>query len=70
MLSIEEKGHDQQEITALVPESEILDYAIRLRVLSQGSGFFNREFDSYQEVPSYLVDGIVKAYANEKNENK
>ena len=70
VLSIEEKGHDQQEITALVPESEILDYAIRLRVLSQGSGFFNREFDSYQEVPSYLVDGIVKAYANEKNDSK
>jgi elongation factor G len=70
VLSIEEKGHDQQEITALVPESEILDYAIRLRVLSQGSGFFNREFDSYQEVPSYLVDGIVKSYANEKNDSK
>jgi elongation factor G len=53
-----------------VPESEILDYAIRLRVLSQGSGLFNREFDSYQEVPSYLVDGIVKAYSNEKNDSK
>ena len=65
VLSIDEKGHDQQEIMALVPESEILDYAIRLRVLSQGSGFFNREFDSYQEVPSYLVDGIVSQYAND-----
>ncbi|MFA5481369.1 MAG: elongation factor G, partial [Bacilli bacterium] len=71
VLSIDEKGHDQQEITALVPESEILDYAIRLRVLSQGSGFFNREFDSYQEVPSYLVDGIVKQFAAEsKNDAK
>ncbi|MFA5442489.1 MAG: elongation factor G [Bacilli bacterium] len=70
VLSIDEKGHGQQEVTALVPESEILDYAIRLRVLSQGSGFFNREFDSYQEVPSYLVDGIVKTYAEERNENK
>ena len=65
VLSIDEKGHDQQEITSLVPESEILDYAIRLRVLSQGSGFFNREFDSYQEVPSYLVEGIVSHYNND-----
>ena len=65
VLSIDEKGHDQQEITSLVPESEILDYAIRLRVLSQGSGFFNREFDSYQEVPSYLVEGIVSQYNND-----
>jgi elongation factor G len=70
VLSIDEKGHGQQEITALVPESEILDYAIRLRVLSQGSGFFNREFDSYQEVPSYLVEGIVKQYANDKADSK
>ena len=70
ILSIDEKGHNQQEITALVPESEILDYAIRLRVLSQGSGFFNREFESYQEVPSYLVEGIVKQYALDKAESK
>lgn len=70
ILSIDEKGHNQQEITALVPEAEILDYAIRLRVLSQGSGFFNREFDSYQEVPSYLVDGIVKQYAADKADSK
>lgn len=70
VLSIDEKGHGQQEITALVPEAEILDYAIRLRVLSQGSGFFNREFDSYQEVPSYLVEGIVKQYANDKADSK
>ena len=70
ILSIDEKGHNQQEITALVPESEILDYAIRLRVLSQGSGFFNREFESYQEVPSYLAEGIVKQYALDKAESK
>ena len=65
VLSIDEKGHDQQEITSLVPESEILDYAIRLRVVSQGSGVCNREFDSYQEVPSYLVEGIVSQYNND-----
>ncbi|MDY0101039.1 MAG: elongation factor G, partial [Bacilli bacterium] len=62
ILSIDEVGQGNQEITALVPEAEILDYAIRLRVLSQGSGYFNREFDSYQEVPNYLIDGIVKQY--------
>lgn len=62
ILSIDEVGQGNQEISALVPEAEILDYAIRLRVLSQGNGYFNREFDSYQEVPSYLIDGIVKQY--------
>ncbi len=62
ILSMDEKGFGIQEITALVPESEIMDYAIKLRVMTQGSGFFNRKFDSYQEVPSYVVDQIVKAY--------
>jgi elongation factor G len=62
ILSMDEQGFGMTEISALVPESEILDYAIKLRVMTQGSGFFNRAFDSYQEVPSYLVDQIVKEY--------
>ncbi|MFA5735879.1 MAG: elongation factor G [Bacilli bacterium] len=63
ILSMDEKGHDIQEIVALVPEVEILDYAIKMRLLSQGSGYFNRQFDSYQQVPSAMVDDIIKAYA-------
>ncbi|NCA95751.1 MAG: elongation factor G [Methanomicrobia archaeon] len=57
---IDEKANNMQEITALVPESEILEYVTTLRVLSQGSGYFNRVFDSYQEVPAYLVDNIIR----------
>ena len=60
ILNMDEKGFGQQEIVALVPESEIMDYAIKLRVMTQGSGFFNRKFDSYQEVPSYVVEQIVR----------
>lgn len=66
VLSIDEKDRGIQAITALVPEAEILEYAIRLRVLSQGSGFFLREFASYQEVPSSLVDNIIKQYGSQK----
>ena len=60
IISMDEKANHIQEIVALVPESETLEYASTLRVLSQGSGYFNREFDSYQEVPRYLVDNIIK----------
>ena len=59
--SIDEKANHMQEIVALVPEAETLEYASTLRVLSQGSATFDREFDSYQEVPSYLIDGIIKS---------
>lgn len=58
--SIEEGEHEVNEIIALVPESEIIDYATQLRSLTQASGFFNREFESYEEVPSHLVDRVVK----------
>ena len=57
--SIEEGEHEVNEIVALVPESEIIDYATQLRSLTQASGFFNREFESYEEVPSYMVDKVI-----------
>ena len=57
--SIEEGEHEVNEIVALVPESEIVDYATQLRSLTQASGFFNREFESYEEVPSYMVDKVI-----------
>ena len=47
-------------IEATIPEAETLDYVTRLRALTQGSGFFNREFDSYEEVPDYLRDAVIK----------
>ena len=59
VLNMEELGDDTQNIVALAPESEILDYVTKLRVLTQGSGFFNREFDSFQEVPNYLIDQVL-----------
>src|SRR5574344_348072 len=60
ILSIDEKPENMQEITALVPESEIQDYVSKLRVITKGSAFFNREFDSYQEVPQNLVEKVIK----------
>lgn len=43
-----------QKITALVPESEILEYVNDLKSLTQGSGYFSREFFGYEELPNYL----------------
>ena len=50
-----------QKITALVPESEILEYVNDLKSLTQGSGYFNREFYSYEEAPSYIQSKIIEA---------
>lgn len=60
ILSIDEKPESIKEITALVPEAEIQDYVSKLRVLTKGSGFFNREFDSYQEVPQQMIAKVIE----------
>lgn len=48
-----------QKITALVPEAEILEYVNDLKSMTQGSGYFNREFYSYEEAPSYIQVKIL-----------
>jgi elongation factor G len=49
----------RQTITALVPTSEIMRYAIDLRSLTQGWGTFSAEHDHYQELPSHLADKVA-----------
>lgn len=49
----------RQIITALVPTSEIVTYAMDLRSLTQGWGTFTAVHDHYQELPSHLVDKVV-----------
>lgn len=58
--NIEEGEHGTQLIEALVPEAEIIDYATQLKSITQASGYFNREFEGYEEVPEYLKDKVIK----------
>ena len=58
--SIDEGERDRQEITALVPESEIKDYATKLKALTQGTGFLNRQFESYERLPDMLKDKVIR----------
>ena len=57
--NIEEKEHGSQEIEALIPEAEIIDYVTKLKSLTQASGFFNREFESYEELPEFLKEKVI-----------
>jgi elongation factor G len=49
---------DEQIVYALVPESELLRYAIDLRSLTGGRGRFSVEHDRYDVLPDHLVDAI------------
>jgi len=52
-----------QQITVLVPTSEIQRYAVDLRSLTGGRGRFRVDHDHYDVVPANLVDRLVKAKA-------
>jgi elongation factor G len=52
-----------QQITALVPTSEIQRYAVDLRSLTGGRGRFRVEHDHYDVLPPNLVDKLVKPKA-------
>jgi elongation factor G len=54
-------GAGEVEITANVPTSEILRYAIDLRSMTGGRGRFFARHSHYDPVPSHLVDKIVSA---------
>ena len=59
VLTFNEDEGGRQEIVALVPEAEILDYVSSLRSLTQGSGFFTRTFECYEQVPEYLKEKVI-----------
>jgi elongation factor G len=54
----ETAGDGEQTVTALVPTSEILRYAIELRSLTGGRGRFSATHDHYDVLPSHLVDKV------------
>jgi elongation factor G len=57
-------GGGFQRITALVPTSELLRYAIDLRSLTGGRGRFTATHDHYDPVPTHLVDRLTAAAAS------
>lgn len=56
-------GGGEVEITALVPTSEVLRYAIDLRSMTGGRGRYEIKHSHYDPVPSHLTDKIVAAHA-------
>ncbi|MBA3303184.1 MAG: elongation factor G [Acidimicrobiia bacterium] len=57
----EPDGEHTQRITAMVPTSELLRYAIDLRSLTGGRGRFSAHHDHYDPVPAHLVERLVSA---------
>jgi elongation factor G len=54
----ESAGPDEQIVYALVPESEMLRYAVDLRSLTGGRGRFVAAHDHYDPLPAHLADQV------------
>jgi elongation factor G len=59
----EAAGDGEQSVSALVPTSEIMRYAIDLRSMTGGRGRFTATHDHYDPMPSHLLDKLPKPKA-------
>ena len=56
-------GNGSEEITAMVPLSEMFGYATDLRSRTQGRGQYSMEPSHYIEVPKSIAESIMSARA-------
>ena len=68
ILGMESAGPGKQRIRALVPQAEVARYAIDLRSLTGGRGWFTMRFSHYEEVPPHLAEKVVAEARREKEE--
>ncbi len=62
VLGMSNIGNGMQQITANVPQAEMLHYATDLRSITQGRGSFKMEFYQYEEVPTNVQQEIIARY--------
>ena len=68
VLGMNTVGNGMQQITANVPQAEMLHYASDLRSITQGRGSFKMEFYQYEEVPPNVQQEIIAQHKKEKAE--
>ena len=59
ILGMEPDDKGKQVIYAEAPQSETFKYAIDLRSMTQGRGYFEMELEKYNEVPQQLATKII-----------
>ncbi len=68
VLGMASAGNGIQQITANVPQAEMLHYATDLRSITQGRGSFTMEFYQYEEVPANIQQEIIAQYKKTESE--
>jgi len=55
----QEEAGPLQVVKALVPQAEVLNYAIELKSMTSGTGSFDLTFDHYEQLHGKLADDII-----------
>ncbi len=66
ILGMEQLADGSQKVTAEAPHSELFEYAIDLRAMTQARGSFTMEFVRYDEVPANTAEKIIAEAKAEK----
>ncbi|HPF18010.1 MAG: elongation factor G [Clostridiales bacterium] len=68
ILGMEPQRGGLQKLIAEAPQSEVFDYSISLRSMTQARGNFTMNFERYEEVPGNLAEKIIAAHKAEAEE--
>ena len=60
ILGMEPDERGKQVIYAEAPQAETFKYAIDLRSMTQGRGYFEMELEKYEEVPNIIAEKIIE----------
>lgn len=66
ILGMEPQANGDQKVMAEAPQSELFDYAIALRSMTQARGYFEMHFERYEQVPQNLADKIIEEHKAEE----
>jgi elongation factor G len=70
VLGMQSLDNRMQQITANVPQAEMLHYATDLRSITQGRGSFKMEFYQYEEVPANIQQEIIAQHKKAQEAEK
>lgn len=65
ILGMEPTDNGKTRLLAEAPQSELFDYAIVLRAMTQARGTFTVEFSKYEELPAHLAEKVIEAHKAE-----
>lgn len=65
MQGMEPATAGKTKVNAVVPMATMMRYALDLRSLTKGRGFFKASYSHYQEMPQHEADSMIKAWQAE-----